>query len=91
MNSNEATRSAVIFELLANARATVHSTRPAASVDADVIAARSKATKATALPEDIYRCIQAYTSINALLNTSRRLADVKRRLYIWNLNRNSAD
>jgi hypothetical protein len=41
---------------------------------------------ATELPEDIYRCIQAFTSINALLNTSRRLADVKRRLFCWNLN-----
>ena len=41
----------------------------------------------TELPEDIYRCIQAFTPINALLNTSRRLADVKRRLYYWNLTR----
>jgi hypothetical protein len=33
----------------------------------------------TLLPEDIYFCIQAFTSINALLNTSRRFNDVKRR------------
>ena len=41
----------------------------------------------TDLPEDIYRCIQAFTPINALLNTSRRLADVKRQLCDRNLTR----
>jgi hypothetical protein len=37
------------------------------------------------LPIDIYYCIQEFTSINALLNTSRRLEDVKRSLFYWNL------
>jgi hypothetical protein len=42
----------------------------------------------TSLPEDIYHCIKEFTSINALLNTSKRgLSDVKRRLFYWNLNK----
>ena len=37
------------------------------------------------LPEDIFRCIQEFTPIGALLDTSPRLRDVKRRLRYCNL------
>jgi hypothetical protein len=41
----------------------------------------------TSLPEDIYFCIQEFTSINDLLNTSRQLDDIKYRLFYWRLNK----
>jgi hypothetical protein len=48
--------------------------------------ARARARLAlTALPLDIYFCIQEFTSINALLNTSKRLDSVKHRLFYWKL------
>jgi hypothetical protein len=40
----------------------------------------------TSLPLDIYFCIQEFTSINALLNTSRRLDNIKHRLFHWKIN-----
>jgi hypothetical protein len=46
---------------------------------------RRRTLTVSALPEDIYRCIQEFTSINALLNTSKRLIDVKHRLFYWSL------
>jgi hypothetical protein len=42
------------------------------------------------LPLDIYHCIQEFAPINALLNTSRRLGDVKRSLYYWKLGRDAS-
>jgi hypothetical protein len=42
------------------------------------------------LPIDIYYCIQEFTPINALLNTSRRLGDVKQCLFYWKLSMNAS-
>jgi hypothetical protein len=44
---------------------------------------RRRMLTVSSLPEDIYRCIQEFTPINALLNTSKRLLDVKHRLFYW--------
>lgn len=41
----------------------------------------------TDLPEDIYRYIQAFTPINALLNSSKCLVEVKRQVLHWKLTR----
>ena len=39
------------------------------------------------LPQDLYSCIQEYTNINPLLNTTKKLSDVKYELYYWKLNK----
>ena len=39
------------------------------------------------LPQDLYSCIQEYTNINPLLNTTKKLSDVKYELHYWKLNK----
>jgi hypothetical protein len=51
---------------------------------------RRRTLTVSSLPEDIYRCIQEFTSINSLLNTSKRLIDVNHRLFYWSLPRISS-
>jgi hypothetical protein len=43
------------------------------------------------LPLDIFYNIQQFTSINALLNTSKSLDDVKHRLFCWKLNQDASE
>ena len=38
------------------------------------------------LPQDLYRNIQEYTSINPLLNTTQKLSNIKYESYYWKLN-----
>jgi hypothetical protein len=43
------------------------------------------------LPLDIFYNIQQFTSIDALLNTSKSLDDVKHRLFYWKLNQDASE
>jgi hypothetical protein len=43
------------------------------------------------LPLDIFRCINEFTSVNCLVNTSRRLRNEKHSLFYWRLNRLFSD
>lgn len=84
---NEGTRDIVVNELMCYVRAALIPADSFNNCTNGIGSLPRHRLQLTELPEDIYRYIQAFVPINAMLNTSKRLADCKRRLFYWKLNR----